>query len=139
MQRGIIQLSQLARIQAMQPVSRTFWSATRSCSFRLPAAPTAIATYPPVRMASSTAQPSTIRFSEGEDTEQVTTGLNLLRQRGWQLDQGGTGVTKTFYFKTYFKAVVCSPFSSRSSRSFSYSPSISRADRRVEFCQCDCG
>ncbi|OJJ80547.1 4a-hydroxytetrahydrobiopterin dehydratase [Aspergillus glaucus CBS 516.65] len=56
-------------------------------------------------MASSTGQPSTIRFSEGEDTAQVTAGLNSLRQRGWQLDQDGMGVTKTFYFKAYFKAV----------------------------------
>lgn len=55
----------------------------------------------------STAAP--IRFAEGEDTEQVTAGLNSLRQRGWQLDNEGIGITKTFYFKTYFKAVVCMP------------------------------
>ena len=55
---------------------------------------------------SSTPQPSPIRFAEGEDTEQVTTGLNTLRQRGWQLDTDGMGITKTFYFKTYFKGVV---------------------------------
>lgn len=52
----------------------------------------------------STAAP--IRFAEGEDTEHVTAGLNSLRQRGWQLDNEGIGITKTFYFKTYFKAVV---------------------------------
>lgn len=55
----------------------------------------------------STAAP--IRFAEGEDTEHVTAGLNSLRQRGWQLDNEGIGITKTFYFKTYFKAVVCMP------------------------------
>ena len=110
MRRSILQLSQLARIQAAQPVPRVFWIATRTCPLRVPIASTSVATGSPVRMASSTNQPSTIRFSEGEDTEQVTTGLNSLRQRGWQLDQDGMGVTKTFYFKSYFKAVVCSSF-----------------------------
>lgn len=116
MQHSILQLSRFARIKAVQPLPRVFWTATRSCPLRVPTASTFVATYSPVRMASSTGQPSTIRFSEGEDTAQVTAGLNSLRQRGWQLDQDGMGVTKTFYFKAYFKAVVCSlpfpPFSS---------------------------
>ncbi|ODM16085.1 hypothetical protein SI65_08519 [Aspergillus cristatus] len=105
MQRNILQLSRLARTQTAQPVPRVFWTATRTCPLRVPIASTSVATCSPVRMASSTNQPSTIRFSEGEETEQVATGLNSLRQRGWQLDQDGMGVTKTFYFKAYLKAV----------------------------------
>lgn len=135
MRRSILQLSRLARIQTAQPIPPVFWTATRTCPLRVPIASTSVATCSPVRMASSTNQPSTIRFSEGEDTEQVVRGLNSLRQRGWQLDQDGMGVTKTFYFKAYFKAVVCSPFSLLPFFFF-FRP---EADRRLEFCQCNCG
>lgn len=56
------------------------------------------------RMASSTAEP---RFAEGEDAAQLGPDMqSLLQQQGWALDADGMGITKTFHFKTYFKAVV---------------------------------
>ncbi|EPS28303.1 hypothetical protein PDE_03249 [Penicillium oxalicum 114-2] len=55
------------------------------------------------RMASSTAEP---RFAEGEDAAQLGPDMqSLLQQQGWALDADGMGITKTFHFKTYFKAV----------------------------------
>jgi hypothetical protein len=55
-------------------------------------------------MASNTAEPC---FAEGEDTAQLGADTQtLLQQQGWALDADGMGVTKTFYFKSYFKAVV---------------------------------
>jgi hypothetical protein len=47
------------------------------------------------------------RFAEGEDPAQLGSDMQtLLQQQGWALDADGMGVTKTFYFKSYFKAVV---------------------------------
>ncbi|RHZ64444.1 4a-hydroxytetrahydrobiopterin dehydratase [Aspergillus thermomutatus] len=45
------------------------------------------------------------QISLGEDAEQVRGGLEELREQGWVLDGDGTGIQKTFYFRTYFKAV----------------------------------
>ncbi|GLI75738.1 hypothetical protein PoHVEF18_004000 [Penicillium ochrochloron] len=46
------------------------------------------------------------RFAEGEDAAQLGPDMQtLLQQEGWALDTDGMGVTKTFYFKSYFKAV----------------------------------
>lgn len=105
MQRAIFPIARVLRPQTVQAVSCVSWNATRSLPARGPTGATR--SRPPFRMASSSAsQPSPIRFSEGEDTEQVTTGLNSVRQRGWQLDADGMGITKTYYFKSYFKAVV---------------------------------
>ncbi|CEJ53719.1 hypothetical protein PMG11_00066 [Penicillium brasilianum] len=57
----------------------------------------------PVRMASNTVEP---RFAEGEDAAQLGPDTQTLLQRqGWALDADGMGVTKTFHFKSYFKAV----------------------------------
>jgi hypothetical protein len=47
------------------------------------------------------------RFAEGEDPQQLGPDTELLQQQGWALDGNGMGVTKTFHFKSYFKAVVC--------------------------------
>jgi hypothetical protein len=47
------------------------------------------------------------QFAEGVDGSQLQTELNTLLEQGWALDEDGMGVKKTFYFKTYFKAVVC--------------------------------
>lgn len=60
---------------------------------------------PQVRMmASNTAKPC---FAEGEDAAQLGADTQtLLQQQGWALDADGMGVTKTFHFKSYFKAVV---------------------------------
>lgn len=57
----------------------------------------------PVRMASYKVEPS---FAEGEDAAQLGPDTETLQQQGWALDPDGMGVTKTFYFKSYFKAVV---------------------------------
>lgn len=46
------------------------------------------------------------RFAEGEDPQQLGSDTAALQQAGWTLDNDGMGVTKTFYFKSYFKAVV---------------------------------
>lgn len=55
-------------------------------------------------MASNTA--AALQFAEGEDTQQLTRDTEALLQGGWALDTEGMGVTKTFHFKSYFKAVV---------------------------------
>ena len=111
MQRGLLSFSRLCRPRAVQPgITRGLWNATRfipTTTTRTSTAPS-IATRSAIRMASSSSdQPAPIRFSEGEDTEQVTAGVNALRQQGWQLNADGMGLIKTYYFKSYFKAVVC--------------------------------
>lgn len=53
------------------------------------------------RMASSAFQ-----FAEGEDAQQLARDADALLQQGWAQDGDGMGVTKTFHFKSYFKAVV---------------------------------
>lgn len=112
MQRGLLSLSRLCRSGTVQPgITRGLWTATRSIptttiTTRTSTAPS-IVTRPAIRMASSSSgPPAPIRFSEGEDTEEVTAGVNALRQQGWQLNEDGMGLTKTYYFKSYFKAVV---------------------------------
>lgn len=54
-------------------------------------------------MASNSPAP---RFAEGEDPQQLGSDTAALQQQGWTLDSDGMGVTKTFHFKSYFKAVV---------------------------------
>ena len=54
-------------------------------------------------MASNSPAP---RFAEGEDPQKLGSDTAALQQQGWTLDPDGMGVTKTFYFKSYFKAVV---------------------------------
>ncbi|KAJ5150093.1 hypothetical protein N7448_001671 [Penicillium atrosanguineum] len=55
-----------------------------------------------LRMASNAPTP---RFAEGEDSQQLGSDTAALQQQGWALDTDGMGVTKTFHFKSYFKAV----------------------------------
>lgn len=57
----------------------------------------------------------TPRFAEGEDPQQLGPDTETLRQQGWALDADGMGVTKTFSFKSYFKAVVGGSHSSQCS------------------------
>lgn len=52
------------------------------------------------RMASSAFQ-----FAEGGDA-QLARDADALLQQGWAQDGDGMGITKTFHFKSYFKAVV---------------------------------
>lgn len=49
------------------------------------------------------------QFAEGTNPEQARQGLQSLQEQGWVLDEDGQGVKKTYYFKSYFKAVVCWP------------------------------
>ena len=49
---------------------------------------------------------SAFQFAEGEDAQQLAHDADALLQRGWAQDGDGMGVTKTFHFKSYFKAVV---------------------------------
>lgn len=49
---------------------------------------------------------ATPRFAEGEDPQQLGSDTAALQQQGWALDADGMGMTKTFHFKSYFKAVV---------------------------------
>jgi hypothetical protein len=53
---------------------------------------------------------STLQFAEGEDRQQLTRDAEALLQQGWTLDGEGMGITKTFHFKSYFKAVVSFAF-----------------------------
>lgn len=55
----------------------------------------------PLNMATATP-----RFAEGEDPHQLGQDTEALLQGGWALDADAIGLTKTFYFKSYFKAVV---------------------------------
>lgn len=49
---------------------------------------------------------SSFHFAEGEDVQQLTRDADSLLQQGWARDGDGKGITKTFHFKSYFKAVV---------------------------------
>ncbi|KAL4893136.1 transcriptional coactivator/pterin dehydratase [Aspergillus ambiguus] len=51
----------------------------------------------------ATTQP---QFAEGADADQLRADLNRLTERGWTLDDEGLGIKKTFYYKSYFKAVT---------------------------------
>ncbi|KAK9639353.1 hypothetical protein V6Z98_000576 [Aspergillus fumigatus] len=46
-----------------------------------------------------------VQISQGEDAEQVQGGLERLLENGWVLDGERMGIKKTFYFRSYFKAV----------------------------------
>ncbi|KAJ5604405.1 Pterin-4-alpha-carbinolamine dehydratase family protein [Penicillium lagena] len=48
---------------------------------------------------------ATPRFAEGQDPHQLGQDTQALLQAGWALDADAIGLTKTFYFKSYFKAV----------------------------------
>ncbi|KAL3462918.1 transcriptional coactivator/pterin dehydratase [Aspergillus heterothallicus] len=45
------------------------------------------------------------QFAEGIDPEQLRPVLNALQSNGWSLDDDKIGINKTFFFKSYFKAV----------------------------------
>ncbi|KAJ5907380.1 Transcriptional coactivator/pterin dehydratase [Penicillium taxi] len=45
------------------------------------------------------------RFADGEDSSQLGSETKSLQEQGWVLDTDGMGFTKTFSFKSYFKAV----------------------------------
>ncbi|CBF69801.1 hypothetical protein AN6276.2 [Aspergillus nidulans FGSC A4] len=45
------------------------------------------------------------QFAEGFDPEQLRPQLNGLQDQGWRLDEDKIGIKKTFYFRSYFKAV----------------------------------
>lgn len=62
------------------------------------------------RTMASTSTPSSqlrLRCAEGEDATQLESDVKSLVENGWMVDEEGVGVKKTFYFRGYFKAVVC--------------------------------
>ena len=46
------------------------------------------------------------KVSEGQDKSNVIAETNALLENGWRLDNEEMGVNRTFYFKTYTKALV---------------------------------
>ncbi|KNG88442.1 pterin-4-alpha-carbinolamine dehydratase [Aspergillus nomiae NRRL 13137] len=54
---------------------------------------------------SATAMAAAPKFARGVDGTQLQPELDSLLGQGWTLDEDGMGVKKTYYFKTYFKAV----------------------------------
>jgi len=46
------------------------------------------------------------KFSEGADESQLMTETETLLEGEWKLDEEQMGVEKTYYFKTYTKALV---------------------------------
>ncbi|KAL5340770.1 transcriptional coactivator/pterin dehydratase [Aspergillus crustosus] len=45
-------------------------------------------------------------FAEGIDSETLHPVLNELQNQGWSLDEDKIGIKKTFYYRSYFKAVA---------------------------------
>ncbi|KAL4933451.1 4a-hydroxytetrahydrobiopterin dehydratase [Aspergillus undulatus] len=54
------------------------------------------------RASTMTSEP---RFAEGVNPEELRSSLNELQGQGWGLDEDNIGIKKTFYFRSYFKAV----------------------------------
>ncbi|KKK16741.1 hypothetical protein AOCH_004455 [Aspergillus ochraceoroseus] len=46
------------------------------------------------------------QFATGVDPQQALPLLNALQGQGWSLDEESIGIKKTFYFRSYFKAVT---------------------------------
>ncbi|PLN81000.1 transcriptional coactivator/pterin dehydratase [Aspergillus taichungensis] len=62
----------------------------------------------PTRLFSSTQSPSSQpapKFADGVDVATAREGVEALCDQGWVLDGDGAGFQKTFYFRSYFKAV----------------------------------
>jgi hypothetical protein len=66
-----------------------------------------IATNTSVTMSMSSQSQSQLKFSEGSDGSKFLEETNTLLETGWRLDEDQMGVQKTYYFKTYTKALVC--------------------------------
>ena len=70
-----------------------------------------------------------LRYSAGEDEVAVQRGVEALTKQGWEVDGERMGVKKTYYFRSYFKAIVrlpACPFG------------LSVCTNNVELCQYDC-
>lgn len=50
------------------------------------------------------------QYSAGEDEATVQRGVEALTGAGWGLDSERMGVQKTYYFRSYFKAIVSLSF-----------------------------
>lgn len=50
------------------------------------------------------------QYSAGEDEATVQRGVESLTGAGWGLDSERMGVQKTYYFRSYFKAIVSLSF-----------------------------
>lgn len=49
---------------------------------------------------------NTIKIGEGENTDDLISKVELLKQQGWSLDNEGIGIFKEFHFKRYVQALV---------------------------------
>lgn len=46
------------------------------------------------------------KIGAGQDDEKVTAEAKILLENGWESDEEEMGLQKTYYFKTYTKALV---------------------------------
>lgn len=53
------------------------------------------------------------KIAEGDDGNSLRQELSRLVESGWQLDEEGVGVRKTYHLKTYTKVLVCIQLSAR--------------------------
>ncbi|KAL4780800.1 transcriptional coactivator/pterin dehydratase [Aspergillus varians] len=58
-----------------------------------------------IAMRKASTMASEPQFAEGINADQLLPSLNELQGQGWGLDEGRIGIKKTFYFRSYFKAV----------------------------------
>ncbi|KAL4971804.1 transcriptional coactivator/pterin dehydratase [Aspergillus desertorum] len=58
-----------------------------------------------ISIRSTSTMDSEPQFAEGHEPQQLRPQLNELRDQGWRLDEGKIGIKKTFYFRSYFKAI----------------------------------
>ncbi|PKY01686.1 transcriptional coactivator/pterin dehydratase [Aspergillus campestris IBT 28561] len=60
----------------------------------------------PTRLSSTSTQSQPApKFADGVDVATAKEGVDALCEQGWVLDGDGAGFKKTFYFRSYFKAV----------------------------------
>lgn len=71
-----------------------------------------------------------LRYAEGEDEAAVQRGVEALTGQGWELDGERMGVQKTYYFRSYFKAIVRLSAGLSSRHAWA---------NNTELCQHDCG
>ena len=74
-----------------------------------PASPPRRSTQPPTlttRSSSTQSSSPAPKFADGVDVATAREGVDALCEQGWVLDGDGAGLKKTFYFRSYFKAVV---------------------------------
>ncbi|KAE8350638.1 transcriptional coactivator/pterin dehydratase [Aspergillus coremiiformis] len=88
-----------------RPIPRIYLTSA-SRSLRTPTkSPPTLSQTPRIFSHSSRTMATTPQFARGTDATQLQPELGTLLQQGWALDEEGRGVKKTYYFRSYFKAV----------------------------------